>query len=59
MSAVVQRRARRPPVPERPPSFNTSLTLVFEICSAGARPNNIAGQQADTGDEREHAAGPS
>ena len=39
--AAVQRRARRPPDPERPASFNTSLTLVFEMCSAGARPKTI------------------
>ena len=37
-SPAVQRRARRPTDPERPPSFNTSLTFVFEMCSAGARP---------------------
>ena len=41
MRVVVHRRARRPPEPERPPSFKTSLTLVFEICIAGARPNRI------------------
>ncbi len=40
MSALVQRRARMPLVPERPPpSFITSPTSVFEIWSAGARPN--------------------
>ena len=31
MSAAVQRRARTPPDPERPPSFRTSLTFVFEM----------------------------
>ena len=35
----VQRRARMPDVPDRPPSFNTSLTLVLDACSAGASPN--------------------
>ena len=42
MSALVQRRARGPPVPLRPPppSFITSLTSVFDTCSAGARPNS-------------------
>src|SRR3954451_1163093 len=41
ISALVHRRARGPPVPERPPaSFNTSFTSVLETCSAGASPNN-------------------
>ena len=38
MSTPVQRRARMPIDPERPPSLSTSPTLVFEMCSAGARP---------------------
>ena len=59
MSAAVQRRARRPPDPERPPSFSTSLTLVFEMCSAGARPNTMPVSEAHGGEEREHAARPS
>ncbi len=43
ISTLVQRRARMPPVPDRPPaSFNTSLMSVFEMCSAGARPKMIA-----------------
>ena len=43
ISAAVQRRARRPPVPLRPPpSFTTSLTSVFDTCSAGARPKTNA-----------------
>ena len=42
ISALVHRLARLPPVPERPPpSFITSLTSVFETCSAGARPNRM------------------
>jgi hypothetical protein len=42
MSALVQRRARRPPEPLRPPlSFSTSLMSVREMCSAGARPKMI------------------
>ena len=40
MSAPVQRRARIPPLPLRPPpSFSTSCTSVLVTCSAGARPN--------------------
>ena len=40
--APVQRRARLPPVPDRPPaSFSTSCTSVFETCSAGARPKTM------------------
>jgi hypothetical protein len=42
MRAAVQRRARRVPVPERPPSFSASFGLVFEMCRAGARPKRIA-----------------
>jgi hypothetical protein len=39
MSAAVQRRARMPPVPLRPPpSFITSFTSVLETCSTGTRP---------------------
>ena len=38
ISELVQRRARMPAVPDRPPSFNTSLTSVFETWSAGASP---------------------
>ena len=38
INAPVQRRARTPAVPLRPPSLSTSLTSVFETCSAGARP---------------------
>ena len=41
MRALAQRRARIPP-PERPPSFKTSLTSVFETCSAGASPKMTA-----------------
>ena len=42
-SALVQRRARMPPEPDRPPaSFMTSFTSVLEMCRAGARPNTMA-----------------
>ena len=34
-------RARRPPLVPRPPSFRTSLTFVFDTCSAGARPKRM------------------
>ena len=37
----VQRRARTPTAPVRPPSFNTSWTSAFETCRAGASPNRI------------------
>ena len=37
----LSQRARRPPLDPRPPSLSTSFTLVFEICSAGAKPNRI------------------
>ena len=41
MRAAVQRRARTPPEPDRPPSFMISFTFVFEMCSAGARPKRM------------------
>lgn len=54
ISAPVQRLARTPAVPNRPPSFSTSFTSVFEMCKAGARPNStpvprqIAARYANT-----------
>ncbi len=43
INAPVQRLARMPPVPLRPPpSFITSLTSVLETWSAGARPKTNA-----------------
>ncbi len=41
ISAPVQRLARAPAEPLRPPSFSTSLTSVFEMCSAGASPKTM------------------
>ena len=40
----------------RPPSFSTSLTSVFDTCSAGARPKTTPVREADRGEEREDAA---
>ena len=43
-------RTRRLPALPRPPSFRTSFIVVFETCSAGARPKNDRGQPADRRD---------
>ena len=51
----VQRRARMPPEPDRPPSFRTSLTFVFETCSAGARPKRMPVRTQTRREEREDA----
>ena len=57
MRAPVQRRARTPPDPmPRPPSLSTSLTLVFDTCSAGARPKMMPVARRDGGEEREDGA---
>ena len=40
----------------RPPSFRTSLTLVFDTCSAGARPKRMPVSDADAGEEAEDGA---
>ncbi len=42
MRTSAHRRARRPPLLPRDPSYKTSLTSVFEICSAGAKPKRTA-----------------
>ena len=55
MSALVQRRARRPE-PDRPPSFSTSLMSVLRHVQRRREAEDDAGAEADRREEGEDAA---